>query len=157
MQTNLFKNTSFEASDDDFQETPLLIKNKNTQTIFNASKEDIPVPDPSNVVTSDQTFMHVVNNDTSIEALLHAPIPSSSCTFTSTKATKKYKSKVVKTEVLKKKKEKNKTLNNEQKQVRSLSCDGTDHSRSSSKLCPMYRSKAKLPNPEGYRYGILLF
>jgi hypothetical protein len=28
MQTNLFKNTAFEASDDDFQETPLLRKGK---------------------------------------------------------------------------------------------------------------------------------
>jgi hypothetical protein len=28
-QTNLFKNTPFEASDDDFQETPLLRKGKN--------------------------------------------------------------------------------------------------------------------------------
>ena len=29
-QTNLFKNTTFEASDDDFQETPLLRKGKDS-------------------------------------------------------------------------------------------------------------------------------
>ncbi|ORE18168.1 hypothetical protein BCV71DRAFT_160177, partial [Rhizopus microsporus] len=32
--------------------------------------------------------------------------------------------------------------------VRCPSCGGTDHSRSSSKLCPMNKSKTKLPNPK---------
>ncbi|CEG83000.1 hypothetical protein RMATCC62417_16983 [Rhizopus microsporus] len=155
-QTSLFKNTTFEASDDDFQETPLLRKGKNTQATLKASREDISAPDPSKVVTSDQTSMHVVNNDTSIEAVLHAPTSSSSCTFAPTKVTKKFISKVVKIEALKKEKEKNKTLSNEQKQARCPSCSGTYHSRFSSKLCPMNRSKAKLPKPKGYRYGILL-
>ena len=41
-------------------------------------------------------------------------------------------------------KKKNKMIGNERKQVRCPSCGGTDHSRSSSKLCPMNKSKPKL-------------
>ncbi|PHZ08930.1 uncharacterized protein RHIMIDRAFT_267175 [Rhizopus microsporus ATCC 52813] len=37
---------------------------------------------------------------------------------------------------------------NKQKQVRCPSCDGTDQSRSSSKVCHMNKSKTKLPKPK---------
>ena len=45
-------------------------------------------------------------------------------------------------------KKKNKMIGNERKQVRCPSCGGTDHSRSSNKLCPMNKSKTKLPKPK---------
>ncbi|CEG71955.1 hypothetical protein RMATCC62417_07594 [Rhizopus microsporus] len=60
-QTNLFKNTSFEESDDDFQETPLLRKNKNIRTTLKAAKEDTSAPGPSNVVINEKTSMSAVN------------------------------------------------------------------------------------------------
>ena len=59
------------------------------------------------------------------------------------KTSKKYQDKVDKTEALKKEKEKNKMIRNEQKQVWCPSCGGTDHSRSSSNLCPMNKSKSQ--------------
>ncbi|CEG75869.1 hypothetical protein RMATCC62417_10845 [Rhizopus microsporus] len=144
-QTNLFKNTSFEASDDDFQKTPLLRKDKNIGTTLKAAKEDTSAPGPSNVVINEKTSIPIVNKDTSVQAVLPAPIPSTSCTSAPTKTSKKFQSKVDKSEALKKEKEKNKASNNEKKQVRCPSCGGTDHSRSSSKLCPMNKSKMKLP------------
>ncbi|CEG83053.1 hypothetical protein RMATCC62417_17029 [Rhizopus microsporus] len=147
-QTNLFKNTSFEASDDDFRETPLLRKDKNIGTTLKAAKEDTSAPGPSNVIINEKTSMPIVNKDTSVQAVLPAPIPSTSCTSAPIKTFKKYQDKVAKFETLKKKKEKNKATTNEQKQVRCLSCGGTDHSRSSNKLCPMNKSKTRLPKPK---------
>ncbi|CEG79523.1 hypothetical protein RMATCC62417_13977 [Rhizopus microsporus] len=147
-QTSLFKNTAFEASDDDFQETPLLRKDKNIRTTLKAAKEDTSAHGPSNVVASDKTSMPTVNKDTSVQDVLPAPTPSTSCTSAPIKASKKYQGKVDKTEALKKEKENNKMTGNKQKQVRCPSCGGTDHSRSSSKLCPMNKSKTKLPKPK---------
>ncbi|KAG1178819.1 hypothetical protein G6F70_000510 [Rhizopus microsporus] len=111
VQTNLFKSTAFEVSDDDFQEAPLLRKDKNARTTLKVAKEDTSAPGPSNVV---------INEKTSI------------CTSAPIKTSKKYQDKV----------------ENEQKQVRCPSCGATDHSRSSSKLCPMNKSKTKLPKPK---------
>ncbi|KAL4207993.1 hypothetical protein AB4K20DRAFT_1979142 [Rhizopus microsporus] len=88
------------------------------------AKEDTSAPGPSNVVINEKTSMPAVNKDTSVQAVLPAPTPSTSCTSAPIKASKKYQ-------------DKNKTTINEQKQVRCPSCGGTDHSRSSSKLCPM--------------------
>ncbi|CEG76753.1 hypothetical protein RMATCC62417_11610 [Rhizopus microsporus] len=93
-QTSLFKNTSFEASDDDFQETPLLRKDKNIRTTLKAAKEDTSVPGPSNVVINEKTSMSTVNNDTSVQAVSPAPTPSTSCSSAPTKASKKYQSKI---------------------------------------------------------------
>ncbi|CEG75672.1 hypothetical protein RMATCC62417_10679 [Rhizopus microsporus] len=45
-QTNLFKNTTFEASDGDFQETSLLRKGKNICITLKAAKADISAPGP---------------------------------------------------------------------------------------------------------------
>ncbi|PHZ12821.1 uncharacterized protein RHIMIDRAFT_251733 [Rhizopus microsporus ATCC 52813] len=132
MQTSLFKNTAFEASDDDFQEAPLLRKDKNIHTTLKAAKEDTSAPGPSNVVTSNKSPMSTVNKDTSVQDVLPAPITSTSCTSASIKSSKKYQDKVDKTETLKKEKEKNKTTANEQ----------------NNKLRPMDKSKAKLPRPK---------
>ncbi|CEG73012.1 hypothetical protein RMATCC62417_08478 [Rhizopus microsporus] len=131
-QTNLFKYTSFEANDDYFQETPLLRKDKNIRTTLKATKEDTSAPGPSNVVINEKTSMPAVNKDTSVQALHFCS----------------HQGKVDKAEALKKEKEKNKAIANEQKQVRCPSCGGTDHSRSSSKLCPMNKSKMKLSKPK---------
>ncbi|CEG76573.1 hypothetical protein RMATCC62417_11457 [Rhizopus microsporus] len=92
--------------------------------------------------------MPIVNRNTSVQDVLPAPIPSTSCISAPIKSSKKYQNKVDKTEALKKEKEKNKTTDNEQKQVRCPSCDGTDHSHSSSKLCPVNKSKTKLSKPK---------
>ncbi|CEG77606.1 hypothetical protein RMATCC62417_12322 [Rhizopus microsporus] len=78
VQTNLFKYTSFEASGDDFIETLLLRKDKNVRTSLKAAKEDKSALSPSNVVTSEKTSMPIVNNDMSVEAVLHTPTPSTS-------------------------------------------------------------------------------
>ncbi|KAL4209509.1 hypothetical protein AB4K20DRAFT_1977567 [Rhizopus microsporus] len=157
-QTNLFKNTFFEANDDDFQETPLLRKgkdniyhvaiDKNIRTTLKAAKEDTSAPGPSNVAINEKTSMSAVNKDTSVQAVLPAPTLSTSCTSAPIKTSKKHQDKVDKTEALKKEKEKNKMTTNEQKQVRYPSCGGTDHSRSSRKLCPMNKPKTKLPKPK---------
>ncbi|CEG83072.1 hypothetical protein RMATCC62417_17048 [Rhizopus microsporus] len=139
-QTNLFKNTAFEASDDDFQETSLLRKDRNICTTLKAAKEDTSASGPSNVVINEKTSMPVVNKDMSAQGVLPAPIPFTSCT-----------SAPIKTRLLSLKhlkKRKNKASNNEQKQVRCPSCGGTNHYRSSSKLCPMNKSKTKLLKPK---------
>ncbi|CEG81587.1 hypothetical protein RMATCC62417_15772 [Rhizopus microsporus] len=145
---SLFKNTAFEASDDGFQETKLLRKDKNIHTTLKAAKEDTSASGPSNAVTSEKTSMPIASKDTSVQAVLPAPIPSTSCTSAPIKASKEYQDRVDKTEPLKKEKEKSKALSNEQKQVRCPSCGGADHSRSSSKLCPMNKAKMKLPKPK---------
>ncbi|ORE17561.1 hypothetical protein BCV71DRAFT_264665 [Rhizopus microsporus] len=69
-QANLFKNISFEASDDDFQETPLLRKDKNICTTLKAVKEDTSAPDPSNVVINEKAFIPTVNKDTSVQTFV---------------------------------------------------------------------------------------
>ncbi|CEG76848.1 hypothetical protein RMATCC62417_11685 [Rhizopus microsporus] len=92
--------------------------------------------------------MPTVNKDTSVQDVLPASIPSTNCISAPIKASKKYQDKAAKSEALKKEKEKNKTTTNKQKQVRCPSCGGTDHSPSSSKLCPMNKSKTKLPKPK---------
>ncbi|CEG78832.1 hypothetical protein RMATCC62417_13375 [Rhizopus microsporus] len=79
-QTNLFKNTAFEANDDEFQETLLLRKDKNICTTLKAVKENASAPDPSNVVINEKTPMPTVNKDTSVHDVLPAPIPSIGCT-----------------------------------------------------------------------------
>ncbi|CEJ05241.1 hypothetical protein RMCBS344292_19186 [Rhizopus microsporus] len=107
-QTDLFKNTSFEASDDDFQETLLLRKDKNIGTTLEAAKEDTSAPGPSNAAINEKTVMPAVNSDTDIQAILPTPTPSTSCTSALVKTPKKYQDKVDKTEALKKEKEKNK-------------------------------------------------
>ncbi|CEG81881.1 hypothetical protein RMATCC62417_16025 [Rhizopus microsporus] len=122
-QTNLFKNTSFDASNDDFQETPLFRKDKNTRTTLKAAKEDTSAPGPSNVVINEKTSMPTANNDISVQAVLPVPILSASCTSAPIKASKKYQNKVDRTEALKKEKD-------------------------SSKLCPMNKSKTKLSKPK---------
>ncbi|CEI92613.1 hypothetical protein RMCBS344292_06867 [Rhizopus microsporus] len=133
-QANLFKNTAFETSDDDFQETPLLRKDKSIRTTLKAVK-DTSTPGPSNAVINEKTSIPIANKDTSVQAVLPAPTPSTSCTSAPIKTSKKYQ-------------DKNKASNNEQKQVRCPSCGGTDHSRSSSKLCPMNKAKTKPPKPK---------
>ncbi|KAG1178661.1 hypothetical protein G6F70_002894 [Rhizopus microsporus] len=87
-----------------------------------------------------KTSMLAVNKDTSVQTVLPAPAPINT--------SKKYQDKIDKTETLKKEKEKNKITGNEQKQLRCPFCGGTDHSRSSSKLCPMNKSKMKYPKPK---------
>ncbi|ORE02927.1 hypothetical protein BCV72DRAFT_308705 [Rhizopus microsporus var. microsporus] len=79
-QTSLFSSTAFEASGDDFQEPPLLREDKSICTTLKAAKKDISAPGSSNAVTSDKTRMPTVDNDTSVQAVLLAPIPSTSCT-----------------------------------------------------------------------------
>ncbi|CEG82029.1 hypothetical protein RMATCC62417_16159 [Rhizopus microsporus] len=79
-QTSLFKNATFEASDDAFQETPLLRKGKHDYTALKAVKEDTSAPGPSNGVINEKTFMPAFNSCMSIEAVLPAPTPSTSCT-----------------------------------------------------------------------------
>ncbi|CEG68570.1 hypothetical protein RMATCC62417_04807 [Rhizopus microsporus] len=64
-QANLFRNTAFEASDDDFQETPLLRKDKNIRTNLKAVKEDTS-SGLSNVVINEKTSIPIVNKDTSV-------------------------------------------------------------------------------------------
>jgi hypothetical protein len=113
-----------------------------------AAKEDTSAPDPSNVVINEKASIPTVNKDMSAQDVLPVPTPSTSCTSAPIKASKKCQDKVEKTEALKKEKEKNNMTGNEQKQVRYPSCGGTDHSRSSSKLCPMNKSKTKLPKPK---------
>ncbi|CEG65696.1 hypothetical protein RMATCC62417_02427 [Rhizopus microsporus] len=105
-QVNLFKNTSFKASDDDFQETPLLRKNKNICTTLKDAKEDTSAPGSSNVVINEKTSMPAVNKDTSVQAVLPAPTLSTSCTSTPINVSKKYQDKVDKAEALKKEKRK---------------------------------------------------
>ncbi|KAL4212541.1 hypothetical protein AB4K20DRAFT_2009173 [Rhizopus microsporus] len=122
VQTNLFKSTAFEVSDDDFQEAPLLRKDKNARTTLKVAKEDTSAPGPSNVVINEKTSMSAVTKIQVFKLCTSAPI----------KTSKKYQDKV----------------ENEQKQVRCPSCGATDHSRSSSKLCPMNKSKTKLPKPK---------
>ena len=121
---------------------------KNIRTTLKAAKEDTSAPGPSNVAINEKTSMSAVNKDTSVQAVLPAPTLSTSCTSAPIKTSKKHQDKVDKTEALKKEKEKNKMTTNEQKQVRYPSCGGTDHSRSSRKLCPMNKPKTKLPKPK---------
>ncbi|ORE10448.1 hypothetical protein BCV72DRAFT_301836 [Rhizopus microsporus var. microsporus] len=78
-------------------------------------RKDTSVPGLPNVVTSDKSSMPTVSKDTSVQAVLPAPIPSTSCTSAPIKSSKKYQDKVDKTEALKQEKEKNKASNNEQK------------------------------------------
>ncbi|ORE10303.1 hypothetical protein BCV72DRAFT_315274 [Rhizopus microsporus var. microsporus] len=136
-QTSLFKNIAFEAN---------FSIAKNTRITLKAAKEDTSAPGHSNVTTSDKAYMPTVNKYTSVQAVLSDPISYTSRTSALIKTSKKYQDKVDKTEALKKEKEKSKTTTNEQKQVRCPSCGGTDHSRSSSKLCPMNKSKTKFSN-----------
>ncbi|RCH93846.1 hypothetical protein CU097_011777 [Rhizopus azygosporus] len=71
---------SFEASDDDFQDTPLFRKG---------------------VVINEKTPVSAVSTNVSVEAALSAHIPSTDCTF-DCMTSKKYQSKASKTEALKK-------------------------------------------------------
>ncbi|KAG1454876.1 hypothetical protein G6F57_015408 [Rhizopus arrhizus] len=98
VQTNLFKSTAFEVSDDDFQEAPLLRKDKNARTTLKVAKEDTSAPGPSNVVINEKTSMPAVNKDTSVQTVLPAPAPINT--------SKKYQDKIDKTEALKKEKRK---------------------------------------------------
>ncbi|CEG82716.1 hypothetical protein RMATCC62417_16747 [Rhizopus microsporus] len=98
------------ASDDGFQETPLLRKDKKTRTTLKSSTEDISGSGPSNVAISEEISMPAVNNETNIQVALPVPAPSTSCTSVLIKTSKKYISKTVKTEALKKEKEKNITM-----------------------------------------------
>ncbi|CEG81709.1 hypothetical protein RMATCC62417_15874 [Rhizopus microsporus] len=145
-QTNLFRNTAFEANDDDFHETPFLRKDKDICITLKAAKADISAPGPSNAVINEKTPMPTVNKDTSVQAVLPAPIPSTRCASAPIKTSKKYQDKVNKTEALKREKGKNKTTGNKQKQVRCPSCGEADQSRSSSKLCHINKSKTRLSN-----------
>ncbi|KAG1226604.1 hypothetical protein G6F68_006462 [Rhizopus microsporus] len=120
---------------------------KNIRTTLKAIKKDTSAPGPSNVVINEKTSILIVNKNTSVQTVLPAPTPSTSYTSAPIKTSKKYQDKIDKTKALKKEKEKNKSTTNEQKQVRCPSCGGTDHSRSSSKLYPMNKSKTKLPKP----------
>jgi hypothetical protein len=45
-----------------------------------AAKEDISAPGPSNVVINEKTSIPTVNKDASVQAVLPAPTPSTSCT-----------------------------------------------------------------------------
>ncbi|RCH92130.1 hypothetical protein CU097_003672, partial [Rhizopus azygosporus] len=100
----------------------LPVEDKNIRTILKAAKEDTSAPGPSNVVINEKTSMPIANKNTSVQAVLTAPTPSIS--------------------------QKNKTTTNEQKQIRCPSCGGADHSRSSSKLCPMNKAKTKPLKPK---------
>ncbi|CEG70708.1 hypothetical protein RMATCC62417_06553 [Rhizopus microsporus] len=92
-------------------------KDKNTRTTLKAVKEDTSAPGPSNVVINEKTSIPIANKDISVQAVLPAPTPFTSCTSALIKAPKKYQDKVDRTEALKKEKEKNKTTTNEQKQI----------------------------------------
>ncbi|CEI97783.1 hypothetical protein RMCBS344292_11909 [Rhizopus microsporus] len=96
-QTSLFKNTAFEASDDDFQEKPLFRKdfsiNKNTRTNLKATK-DTSAPGPSNVVINEKTPMSTANKDTSVQPVLPTPTPSTSCTSAPITASRRYQDKI---------------------------------------------------------------
>ncbi|KAG1177005.1 hypothetical protein G6F70_002114 [Rhizopus microsporus] len=70
----LFKSTAFEASDDDFQDTPLFRKG---------------------VVINEKTPVSAVSTNVSVEAALSAHIPSTDCTF-DCMTSKKYQSKAIK-------------------------------------------------------------
>ena len=82
-----------------------------------AVKEDTSAPGPSNVVINGKTSMSAVNKDTSVQTVLRALTTSTNCTSAPIKTSKKYQDKIDKTEALKKEKEKNKMIRNEQKQV----------------------------------------
>ncbi|ORE05927.1 hypothetical protein BCV72DRAFT_329867 [Rhizopus microsporus var. microsporus] len=84
------------------------------------AKEDTSTPDLSDVATSDKASMPIINKDMSVQAVLSAPISSTSCTSAPIKAPKKYQDKVDKIEALKKEKEKIKTSSNEQKQPKDI-------------------------------------
>ncbi|KAG1175900.1 hypothetical protein G6F70_001925 [Rhizopus microsporus] len=103
-QTNLFKNITFEVCGDDFQETPLVRKDKNIRTSLKAAKENASAPDPSNVVINKKVSMLAVNKDTSVQAVLPVPTPSTSSTSAPIKTFKKYQAKNDKAETLKKEK-----------------------------------------------------
>ncbi|CEI95914.1 hypothetical protein RMCBS344292_10088 [Rhizopus microsporus] len=103
-QTNLFKNITFEVCGDDFQETPLVRKDKNIRTSLKAAKENASAPDPSNVVINKKVSMLAVNKDTSVQAVLPVPTPSTSSTSAPIKTSKKYQAKNDKAETLKKEK-----------------------------------------------------
>ncbi|CEI96053.1 hypothetical protein G6F70_002271 [Rhizopus microsporus] len=100
------RNKGKEAGDNNFQEAPLLRKDKNICTTLKAAKENTSAPGPSNVVINEKTSMPAVNRDTSVQAVLPAPTLSTSCTSTPIKASKKYQDKVDKAEALKKEKRK---------------------------------------------------
>ncbi|ORE06953.1 hypothetical protein BCV72DRAFT_327657 [Rhizopus microsporus var. microsporus] len=131
-KAKLNKGRAFGANDDDFQETSLLGKDKNIRTTSKVSTKDISTLGSSNAVTSEKISMTAVNKDTSAEAVLPAPIPSISCTFTPIKTSKKYKDKADKTEALKKRKE------GIRRQIMSKN----------NKLRPMNKSKTKLSKPK---------
>ncbi|PHZ13283.1 uncharacterized protein RHIMIDRAFT_237295 [Rhizopus microsporus ATCC 52813] len=80
------KRNKGKANDDGFQETPLLRKGKNVHTALKAAKEDTSSPGPLNAVINENASMPVVNKDTSAQAVLPAPITSTSCTSTPIKA-----------------------------------------------------------------------
>ncbi|CEI87423.1 hypothetical protein RMCBS344292_01837 [Rhizopus microsporus] len=94
-QANLFRNTAFEASDDDFQEMPLLRKGKNIRTTLKAAKEGTSALGPSNVVINEKTSMPTINKDTSVQTVLPTPTPSTSSTSAPIKTFKKYQDKVL--------------------------------------------------------------
>ena len=79
---------------------------KNIRTTLKAVKKGTSAPGPSNVVINEKTSMSAVNKDTSVQAVLPAPTPSTSCTSAPIKASKKYQDKVDKAEALKKEKKK---------------------------------------------------
>ncbi|PHZ12955.1 uncharacterized protein RHIMIDRAFT_312987 [Rhizopus microsporus ATCC 52813] len=83
-QTNLFKSTAFEASDDDFQDTPLFRKaecyNRQEYACYLALQ----------MLLSMKRHTPAVSYTLSVEAVLPAPIPSTGCTSDSITTTKKY-------------------------------------------------------------------
>ena len=113
-----------------------------------AAKEDTSAPGPSNVVINEKTSMSAVTKIQVFKlyyVLLLLPL---TVLLLLSKPPKNIKTRLIRLKHLKRKKEKNKTTTNEQKQVRCPSCGGTDRSRSSRKLCPMNKSKTKLPKPK---------
>ena len=69
-----------------------------------AAKENASAPDPSNVVINKKVSMLAVNKDTSVQAVLPVPTPSTSSTSAPIKTFKKYQAKNDKAETLKKEK-----------------------------------------------------
>ncbi|CEI87199.1 hypothetical protein RMCBS344292_01617 [Rhizopus microsporus] len=76
---------------------------KNIRTTLKAVKEDTSAPGPSNAVINEKTSIPIANKDISVQAVLSAPTPFTSCTSALIKAPKKYQDKVDRTEALKKK------------------------------------------------------
>jgi hypothetical protein len=69
-----------------------------------AAKEDTSAPGPSSVVTSVNAPIPTVNKDASVQAVLPAPTPSTSCTYAPSRSLKNIKTRLIRLKHLKRRK-----------------------------------------------------